>query len=98
MAGENPPDVSAFTEADLLHHLPGNIPDRIYFKDLDSRFIRINPTMAKKFGLKDPKNAIGLSDFDIHSPEHAAEAFADEQELIRTGRPVIGKVEKVILP
>jgi PAS domain S-box-containing protein len=91
-------NTGCFSEADLLRHLLVNIPDRIYFKDLESRFIRINPAMAKKFGLRTPEDAIGLSDFEIHSEEHAKEALIEEQEIIRTGKPLIGKVQHVIFP
>lgn len=99
MNPEPPPvDSSAYSEAALLHHLLQNIPDRIYFKDLQSRFVRISPAMAARFGLEDPAEAVGLTDFDIHDPEHAREALADEEEIMRTGKPVIGKVERVTLP
>ena len=95
---EIPSNTGSFDEADLLHHLLVNIPDRIYFKDLQSRFIRINPAMAAKFKLRDPADAIGKTDFDIHSKEHAQEALAEEQEIIRTGKPLVGKVQHVVFP
>ena len=83
---------SEFDEADLLHRLLLHIPDRIYFKDLESRFLRINPALAERFGFKDAAEAIGKTDYDVHCEEHAREAMAEEQEIIRTGQPLIGKV------
>ena len=74
----------------VLHH----IPDHAYFKDLDSQFIRINRAMARWFGLEDPRQAVGKTDFDFFSTEHAEAALADEREIIRTGRPLVGKEEK----
>ena len=78
----------------LLHTLMDNLPDNIYFKDAASRFIRINKALTTYFGLSDPAQAIGKTDFDFFTEEHARPAYADEQEIIRTGQPVVGKEEK----
>jgi PAS domain S-box-containing protein len=77
----------------LLHTLMDNLPDVIYFKDLESRFTRINLALAKEFGLTHPSQAVGKTDFDFFTPEHAKDAYRDEQEIIRTGQPVVGKEE-----
>jgi PAS domain S-box-containing protein len=82
----------------LLQNLLHNIPDSIYFKDRQSRFILINPAMARLFGLPSPQDAIGKTDFDIFAKEHAIPAFEDEQEIMRTGQAVVGKEEKEVWP
>ena len=71
-----------------------NIPDHIYFKDLDSRFLRINKSMAAVFKLNSPHDAIGKTDFDFFLPEHARQAFEDEQAIINTGKPLVNREEK----
>jgi PAS domain S-box-containing protein len=81
-------------ERNLLHCLMENIPDRIYFKDTESRFVRINRALAAQFGLSDAAEAIGKTDFDFFTTEHAAPAFRDEQEVMRSGRGIIGIEEK----
>jgi PAS domain S-box-containing protein len=97
-------DITASKEAEqrlaqeryLLHTLMDNLPDTIYFKDAASRFLRINKAHATYFGLTDPAQAIGKSDFDFFAEEHARPAYEDEQEIIRTGQPMIGKEEKEV--
>lgn len=70
-----------------------NIPDVIYFKDTSSRFVKINKALAKKFGIADPDIAFGKTDFDFFKREHSQLAYNDEQEIIRTGKPIINKEE-----
>ncbi|HEV2500471.1 MAG TPA: PAS domain-containing protein [Terriglobia bacterium] len=91
-------------EEELLHQksfldtLMNNIPDAIYFKDLQSRFLRNTQAHAKMLGFDDPADLIGKSDMDIFGIEHAQAAFNDEQEIIRTGRPIINKEERETYP
>jgi len=77
----------------LLRTLLDNVPDSIYFKDLNGRFLRSSRAQAQRFGLGDPTKAIGKTDFDFFSKDHAEEALADEQRIIQTGQPVIGVEE-----
>jgi PAS domain S-box-containing protein len=87
-------EVALAQERDLLHTLMDNIPDRIYFKDIESRFTRINRAQARALGVKSPEAAIGKTDFDFFEPELAKDFYADEQEIIKSGRPLIDKVEQ----
>jgi PAS domain S-box-containing protein len=63
-----------------------NLPERFYFKDAESRFIRISNSQAKAFGLDNPSQAVGKTDFDFFTEEHARPAYEGEQEIIRTGK------------
>ncbi|WP_184223179.1 putative bifunctional diguanylate cyclase/phosphodiesterase [Granulicella aggregans] len=83
---------------DLLEAFLRHIPDNVFFKDRDSRFLRISRAMAEYIGLPDPKLAVGKLDSDIFSPEHAGQALADEREIIRTGQPQIGVEERETWP
>jgi PAS domain S-box-containing protein len=85
---------SLAAERNLLHSLMTYAPDSIYFKDRSSRFLRINDALARRLGLADPAEAEGRTDFDYFTEEHARPAYEDEQEVMRTGEPVVGKEEK----
>ncbi|MBO0700109.1 MAG: PAS domain S-box protein, partial [Zavarzinella sp.] len=85
-------------ERDLVAALLDNVPDAIYFKDLDSRFLRVSRSLATRFGLADPAAAIGKCDHDFFRPESADQARRDEREVIRTGRPLVGREEQEVWP
>lgn len=78
----------------LLRTLLATLPDSIYFKDRDSRFVLVSRSLLEKFGLEDSSEALGKTDFDFFTEEHASKAFEDEQRLLRTGEPLIDAVEK----
>jgi PAS domain S-box-containing protein len=75
-------------EQSFMHALMDAFTDQIYFKDLQSRFLRISRSQANRFGLSDPTEATGRTDFDFFTEEHARPAYEDEQEIIRTGQPL----------
>ena len=94
-AGMNPHD-SAAALAALDRICTGSLLDAsdqvIYFKDLDSRFVRVSLGMARRHR-RSQAEVIGLTDADLFASTHAAEALADEREIIRTGKPVLDKEE-----
>jgi PAS domain S-box-containing protein len=79
---------------DLLQALMNNLPDYIYFKDADSRFISINQALARHLGLKHPDEAVGKSDADFFPAHLARQKLADEQCLLANGTPILGLEEK----
>lgn len=85
-------------ERDLFYTIFDNVPDRIFIKDLDSRFLKANRSLALRFGLADPRELIGRSDSDFFAPEHAGSALEDEREILRTGRAILDKVERETMP
>jgi PAS domain S-box-containing protein len=88
---------AALSEANaLLQALMDNIPDHIYFKDLQSRFIRNSRSQANLLGLQDPSETVGKTDFDFFP--HASRAYAEEQEVMRTGTPLVDLEEWVVWP
>jgi PAS domain S-box-containing protein len=91
-------EAALIEERHLLCTLLDNLPECIYFKDRESRFTRINRAHAKIFGLNDAAQALGKTDFDFFTDEHAQQAFADEQEIMRMGQPMLAREEKETWP
>jgi PAS domain S-box-containing protein len=82
----------------VFHQLLDNIPDSLFIKDLDSKFILVNKTWARNRNVDDINKIIGKTDFEFLSKEKARETFEDEQRIIASGVPIIGKIEKIIRP
>ncbi len=81
-----------------LDALMENIPDRVYFKNREGAFIQVNPALANLYGFDDPQQVMGKTDADFFSDEHAGQARADEEGVLRTGEPIIGKMERETFP
>lgn len=72
----------------LFQTLLAHIPDFVYFKDRESRFITSSAAQVKAFGLQGLEEIVGKTDFDFFTEEHARPAYEDEQRIIRTGEPI----------
>ncbi len=78
-----------------LNNLLASSEERIYFKDLMSRFLFVSDGWIEAVAPAWAAGELaGKTDFDVFTEEHAAAAFADEQEIIRTGEPIVGQVER----
>ncbi|MFA5388795.1 MAG: HD domain-containing phosphohydrolase [Candidatus Omnitrophota bacterium] len=84
-------------ERSILQNLLDNIPDAVYFKDDDNRIVRVNKFYAKGFNLS-PEDIMGKTDFDFFPKEQAQRMFDDDTNILKTGRPIIGKIERTLLP
>jgi PAS domain S-box-containing protein len=80
-------------EQNLLQTLIDNIPDRIYAKDPQGRKILSNLADLHASGGKTAEDVIGKSDFDLYPPELAAKYWADDEEVIKTGKPILNREE-----
>lgn len=84
-------------ERNLFATLMENLPDHIYFKDRESRFVAVNPAMARWMSTL-PTSIIGKTDADFFTPEHAQRALQDECRILESGRPIINNEEKETWP
>ena len=81
----------------LLKELMGRIPDVIYFKDRQGRLVMVNQAHARGLGLK-PDEVVGKTDFDFFPRERAALMAADDEAVMKSGKPIIDKVERATRP
>src|SRR5215472_628761 len=78
-----------------LSNLLSATEERVYFKDLMSRFLLVSARWIATYAPgRDAEELIGRTGSDIFGGQHAAAAIEDEQQVIRTGRPIVGKLER----
>ena len=80
----------------MLRAIIDTIPDQIYIKDTESRFILCNQAVTVNAGTNDTAELIGKTDFDFFPPEDAKVYFEDEQTLMKQGIPLINHEEKIV--
>ncbi len=79
----------------FLSYLMNHIPDVIYFKDTEGRFVMVNQTHAKCQGLK-PEDLIGKTDADLFPKKRAEMITKDDLYVMKTGKPIIDKIESAM--
>ncbi len=77
----------------VLDTFMANIPDNIYFKDRESRFTKVNPALAQRFGVSEPEAVIGKSDFDFFPEAQARPKYEHEQQILHSGQAVLNQEE-----
>lgn len=80
----------------LFHVFLDNVPDYVYFKDLESRFIAVSTNLAVKHGFGSAEQMVGKTDRDFFAEHEAARFRADECAIIETGQPLINTLEKEV--
>jgi methyl-accepting chemotaxis protein len=87
-------EIRTAQEGAMLRTLIDNLPDLIYVKDVKGRFLLANVAIARIMGAKSPSELLGKNDFDFHSRELATLYQADEQGVLRSGRPLLAREEE----
>jgi PAS domain S-box-containing protein len=81
-------------ELTCMSNLLSTSQERVYFKDRLSRFLLVSEGWIAAYAPgRTADEVVGKTDFDFFSEQHASAAFEDEQQIIRTGEPLVGKVE-----
>ena len=71
-----------------------SIPDSVYFKDVENKFIMVNKAKALHSNVT-PEEMIGKTDYDYLPPDQAKKAFEDDEEVLNTGKFIINKMERI---
>jgi len=97
VALENRVRLEAISRKDVEQSaLINNIPDTVYFKDLELRFTRVNPAQASMLGVPNPEQAVGKTDLDFFVGPSAESAWEDDLRVIRDGESIIGRLEHIV--
>ncbi len=78
----------------LMDALLDNATDSIYFKDRECRHMRVNRVLVQNLGLDDPSQIIGKTDTEVYGQEEGRGSLADDLQVIETGEPMVGRLEK----
>jgi PAS domain S-box-containing protein len=89
---EPPEHPAPLLDRALVEAFLENVPDIVFFKDHASRFIAVSRSKARRHD-REPADLIGQSDADYFAPEHAQSARADEEKIMRTGKPILARLE-----
>jgi methyl-accepting chemotaxis protein len=87
-------EIAAANEGAMLRTLVDNLPDLIYVKDVNGRFLLANVAVARIMGARLPSDLLGKNDFDFHPKELATLYHEDEQAVIRSGKPLLAREEE----
>lgn len=83
-------------ERHLLRTLMDSMPDMIYVKDLQHRFVLVNSACLQTLGAATPEQAIGKSDYDFFPTAMAEQYWGAEEHLLRTGTPLLNREESIM--
>jgi two-component system sensor histidine kinase/response regulator len=95
MVNEKKPVIADKTREELLWALMDNIPDSIYFKNGDNRFIMVSKIKAEHVG-STPEDIIGKTDFDFYPEEIAEKMAEDDKHVVETGESIVDRIEKIV--
>ncbi|HTD67512.1 MAG TPA: PAS domain S-box protein [Candidatus Limnocylindria bacterium] len=83
-------------ERNLLRTMIDHIPDYIYVKDTESRYLVNNKANVTLMGMKSAEETAGKTAFDFFPPDVAIRYHQDDQALLRSGKPIIDQEEPII--
>ena len=85
-------------ERNLLKSLVDNIPDSIYAKDLEGRYVIDNVSHFRRLRMEKSEDVLGKTVFDFFPREIAVEYHTYDQAIMLSGKPLLNHVEPGISP
>lgn len=82
-------------ERNRLRTLIDNLPDLIYYKDVEGRFLMANEAVRRYMGLSSIDELIGKNDFELFSSDAAEKYSVVERELFKSGQAKVGHLEQI---
>jgi len=98
LSARSTPTERLMLEHVLVNAFLDNIPDIVYFKDRESRFIAVSKSKAARHGCASPDTLIGKTDADFFSESYARDTRRDEEAIMETGTPALAKMQKITWP
>jgi PAS domain S-box-containing protein len=83
-------------ERNILRTFIDNIPDMLFVKDVEGRFVVVNPVVARWAGVNTPEEMLGKTDFEFFPSEHSIRYREDDLSVVRSGRPIVDREETVV--
>ncbi len=82
----------------LLRTLIDNLPENtyVYIKDAKRRYVINNAAHLRSLGVLTQEDAVGKVSENFFPSDLAAQFLADEQEVIRSGRPLVDREECLV--
>lgn len=84
------------TQVALLRTLIDALPDPIYIKDRQHRFVLRNQNSGHSLHGMQPQQAIGKTDFAFYPPALAEAFYLEEETIFQTGQPLLRQEMPVV--
>ncbi|MFM7151565.1 MAG: PAS domain S-box protein, partial [Gemmataceae bacterium] len=80
----------------LLRTLMDNLPDQVFIKDRESRFLLTNPATLANLGYNDESEVLGKTDHDLMPGDIAEQFLADERKVLEEGISLLNYEELLV--
>lgn len=98
ITGQKKTEIDLANSNYLLKTIIDTSPLRVFWKDMDLRYLGCNPAFAKDAGMEHPENLIGKDDFQFNWSEQAEQYRADDIQILESGIPKLSYEEQQTTP
>ncbi|WP_353572232.1 ATP-binding protein [Candidatus Albibeggiatoa sp. nov. BB20] len=80
---------------EFLRLVMDNIPQLIFWKDVDSEYLGCNKALAKIAGISNPEEIVGKHDSDLVWYEYSEDFVSGDQDVMKNDKPCLNVIEQV---